>query len=244
VVGQKVLIIGGRYWDVAEDDYIFLNDIQILDTQPASTFAADWAAFLNNEYLSDITINVGGKIVHAHRVVLAARCAYFRGMFESGMKDAASQTVALDEIPYPIFMALLEYLYVDSVDVTSELALPLFAAADFLGVEHLKSVCIGQIEAELSVDNVCNALTVADKHLATSLKDTCIDYIVAHFQEVHLTAGFKELARELLELVHDGISARLDGSSAAVGLVGGGRGTAGGAHKSSGSPAGRGRAAV
>jgi len=99
VVGQKVLIIGGRYWDVAEDDYIFLNDIQILDTQPASTFAADWAAFLNNEYLSDITINVGGKIVHAHRVVLAARCAYFRGMFESGMKDAASQTVALDEIP-------------------------------------------------------------------------------------------------------------------------------------------------
>jgi len=43
VVGQKVLIIGGRYWDVAEDDYIFLNDIQILDTQPASTFAADWA---------------------------------------------------------------------------------------------------------------------------------------------------------------------------------------------------------
>ena len=85
---------------------------------------------------------------------------------------------------------------------------------------------------------------MADKHLATSLKDTCIDYIVAHFQEVHLTAGFKELARELLELVHDGISARLDGSSAAVGLVGGGRGTAGGAHKSSGSPAGRGRAAV
>ena len=88
------MTIGGRYWDVAEDDYIFLNDIQILDTQAASTFAADWTvshgskspgsnpyqhacssflsphwqAFLNNEYLSDITINVGGKIVHAHRV--------------------------------------------------------------------------------------------------------------------------------------------------------------------------------
>ena len=29
-------------------------------------------------------------------------------------------------------MALLEYLYVDSVDLTSDLALPLFAAADFL----------------------------------------------------------------------------------------------------------------
>ena len=38
----QVYLIGGRYWDVAEDDYIFLNDIQILETQPSSTFAADW----------------------------------------------------------------------------------------------------------------------------------------------------------------------------------------------------------
>ena len=30
VVGKKVFVIGGRYWDVAEDDYIFLNDIQVL----------------------------------------------------------------------------------------------------------------------------------------------------------------------------------------------------------------------
>lgn len=43
VVGKKVYLIGGRYWDVAEDDYIFLNDVQILDTQPASTLAKDWS---------------------------------------------------------------------------------------------------------------------------------------------------------------------------------------------------------
>ena len=29
VVGKKVFLIGGRYWDKAEDDYIFLNDIQV-----------------------------------------------------------------------------------------------------------------------------------------------------------------------------------------------------------------------
>ena len=80
--------------------------------------------------------------------------------------------------------------------------------------------------------------------MAASLKDTCVEYIVAHFQEVHHTAGFKELERELLELVHNGISARLDGSSAAVGFVGSGRGTAGIAQKPSGSPAGGGRATV
>ncbi len=28
VVGSRVFLVGGRYWDVKEDDYIFLNDIQ------------------------------------------------------------------------------------------------------------------------------------------------------------------------------------------------------------------------
>ena len=38
-----------------------------------------------------------------------------------------------------VFLALLEHLYTDSVEIDHELALPLFAAADFLGVDHLKA---------------------------------------------------------------------------------------------------------
>jgi hypothetical protein len=216
VVGKKVFLIGGRYWDVAEDDYIFLNDIQVLDTQPTSTFAADWRCFMDNEHLSDVSITVGGKTVYAHRVVLAARCAYFRAMFESGMRDATAASIALDDIAYDVFLVLLEHLYTDSVDMPSELALPLFAAADFLGVVHLKVVCAARIEANLSVENVCEVLSAADKHGAPSLKDTCVDFIVAHFQEVLPTEGFKELSRGLLDLVHQGVAARLDGSVGAL----------------------------
>ena len=216
VVGKKIFLIGGRYWDVAEDDYIFLNDIQILDTRAASTLAVDWRAFINNEHLSDITITVGGRTVFAHRVVLAARCAYFRGLFESGMRDATSHSIALDDISYPVFMVLLEYLYTDTFEMSDDaLALPLFAAADFLGVEQLKAMCIARIEADLSVENVCGALTAADKHLAPNLKETCVDFIVANFQEVLPTEGFKDLPRPLLDLVHLGISARHYGGGAA-----------------------------
>lgn len=35
---------------------------------------------------------------------------------------------------YPVFLAVLEYLYTDKVELTPELAVPLLAAADFLGV--------------------------------------------------------------------------------------------------------------
>jgi len=213
VVSKRVYLIGGRYWDVAEDDYIFLNDIQVLDTQPSSTRVADWQLYVNNPHLSDLTIIVRGVRVHAHRVVLAARCAYFRGMFESGMKEATQSEVAIDDISYEVFLALLEHLYTDRVEIASESALELFAAADFLGIEQLKMLCMARIEAELEARTVCHTLFVADKHSAAPLKDVCVSFIVEHFKEVHSTEGFHELSRNLLALVHAGVAARLDRGS-------------------------------
>ena len=144
---------------------------------------------------------------------------------------------------YEVFLALLDHLYTDAVDISAELALPLLAAADFLGVEHLKHICTARIEAELSVISVCRALTVADSHHAEGLKDTCVDFIVAHFREVcahrdptrstmgphpshgtppscqvHVTDGFKSLPRPLLDLVHEGISACLPVQLSSTGL--------------------------
>ena len=60
VVGRSLFMVGGRYWDVAEDDYIFLNDIHVLDTRPASTFSSDWRRYLSNESLSDVTLQALG----------------------------------------------------------------------------------------------------------------------------------------------------------------------------------------
>ena len=162
----------------------------------------------------------------APRVVLAARCEYFRAMFASGMREAASTTVTLEDIEHPVLIALLNHIYTDASDIDPQLALPLFAAADFLGVEHLTQLCVANIESDLSVENVCNVLSVADHHQAGGLKDTCVRYIVEHFRDVHVTEGFRELPRTLLNLVHAGISARLANGVGALGLaagIGGGK---------------------
>ena len=66
---------------------------QVLDTQASNTLVADWRRVLCNKSLADVVVRVGGVDVPAHRVVLAARCSYFRGLFDSGMKDAASAEV-------------------------------------------------------------------------------------------------------------------------------------------------------
>ena len=93
------------------------------------------------------------------------------------------------------------------------MALELFAAADFLGVEQLKGACMSRIEAGLSVQTVCHTLSVADKHSAAPLKDVCVRFIVDHFKEVHSTEGFHQLSRSLLALVHEAISSVLAGAN-------------------------------
>ena len=47
-----------------------------------------------------------------------------------------------------------------------------------------QAVCATIIEADLSIGTVCRALSVADKHQAEALKETCIGFIVQHFREV------------------------------------------------------------
>jgi len=209
VVGKYIYVVGGRYWDVSEDDYIFLNDIQLLDTTPPSTLALDWKRYLNNEHLSDLSLAVDGYTIPVHRVVLAARCAYFQRMFESGMREASEKQVVISDVPHAVFMLILEHLYTDMVEIPSTAALSLFAAADRFGVDRLKQLCAAKIEAELSICNVCAALTVADQHNAADLLEAAVSFIVTHFADVHATEGFKDLSRSLLEVVHSAISARL-----------------------------------
>lgn len=147
------------------------------------------------------------------------------------MREASQKEIAIEDMSLPVFMAVLDHLYTDAIEIDSELALPLFAAADRFQIDRLKSLCAAKIEADLAIVNCCHALTVADQHSAFELKEVCISFIVTHFKAVHNTDGFKQLSRPLLEFVHAAISERLYAaheSSPANMSPGGGGGRGGG----------------
>ena len=128
-------------------------------------------------------------------------------MFDSGMREASEALVDIDDVPLEVFTTLLQHLYTDTVRVPSGLALPLFAVSDRFGVLRLKEICAACVQAELGVDNVCAALTIADTHSDAELLRTCVTFIVDNFVEVHATCGFKRLPVSLLhDVVHPAIS--------------------------------------
>ena len=61
---------------------------------------------------TDVTFIIGNSRFPAHRVILAARCAYFRCLLFGEMKEAhAGAEIAISDTTPDAFEALLEYAY-------------------------------------------------------------------------------------------------------------------------------------
>ncbi len=86
-----------------------------------------------NGYFSDVTFNVEGSAVNAHRNIVSLRCPRLGKLFK---KNAAHDDVNINDISLPIFQAILEWIYSDEVvllrsaDPNVSTILALFFASD------------------------------------------------------------------------------------------------------------------
>ncbi|KAI1897337.1 hypothetical protein AGOR_G00082280 [Albula goreensis] len=91
-------------------------------------------ALVPGEDYSDVTFIVEEKRFPAHRVILAARCHYFRALLYGGMKESQPQVeVCLEETRAEAFSMLLQYLYTGRASLSSAREEVLL---DFLGLAH------------------------------------------------------------------------------------------------------------
>ena len=72
---------------------------------------ASLVALWRDERLTDFAVSAEGVEFKAHRVALASCSGYFLNLFESGMRDAADATHALEGISPAVLKALLAFVY-------------------------------------------------------------------------------------------------------------------------------------
>ncbi|DBB14603.1 TPA: RCC1 and BTB domain-containing protein 1 [Trebouxia sp. C0006] len=82
----------------------------------------------NDASTSDIILQTGEVKIHAHKIVLIAHSALFRGMFQSGTKENTAGEAEMGQIE--VLTALISFMYGCLEDIPIQLALPLFVAAD------------------------------------------------------------------------------------------------------------------
>ncbi|XP_057281833.1 BTB/POZ domain-containing protein 19 isoform X1 [Pezoporus wallicus] len=196
----------------------------------AAAFTAALRTLVNNPQFSDVTFVVGREQqkVFAHRCVLACRCQAFRGMLSqgpAGSEDSPSSIspqgpFILGNVQPEVFLAVIEFLYTNSVTLNSHIALEVLTSSVEYGLQDLckespdaithgcpvvswldDALCIKFIKDTLSVEQVCEALQAAVTYGQTDLQQHCLAFIEGCTAAVVRTQGFHELSDVVLARV-------------------------------------------
>lgn len=128
-----------------------------------STEVDDHALF-DSELFADFDLKSSvGKILKAHRAILASRCTVFHAMLTTDMQEAKSSFVDIADVDSETLRELLRFIYCKRVENLSEVASRLIFAAEKYQIKDLPAICGDSISSQLSIDNVCDSLMIADR---------------------------------------------------------------------------------
>jgi len=113
----------------------------------------------------EAVFEVDQRTLRVPKAVLCVRCAHFRAMFTSGMREAHEGIVRLPNVSYSVFRALLDYLLTDEMpegfentdqrcEAVLDAALELMMLANAYGVLRLEQLCEQVLVAGVSKQNV------------------------------------------------------------------------------------------
>ncbi|XP_067097277.1 BTB/POZ domain-containing protein 9-like [Osmerus mordax] len=156
-------------------------------------------ALVPGEEYSDVTFIVEEKRFPAHRVILAARCHYFRALLYGGMKESqALAEVCLEETRAEAFSMLLHYLYTGRASLSSareDVLLDFLGLAHRYGLQPLEDSTSEFLRTILHTHNVCLVFDVASLYSLSTLSAACCGYIDRHAPEVLASDAFLTLSK-------------------------------------------------
>lgn len=140
---------------------------------------------INDSKFSDVSlISSEGKVVNAHKCILAKSSSVFAAMFNLEMKEKHENKVKIEDIKYDVLLEMIHYIYAGKVKCIDAKAAELAAAADKYALNGLKHICEKTMCEILNVDNVVESLRIADRHRMTKLKKEAIEFLIAHTDDV------------------------------------------------------------
>ncbi|XP_078062299.1 BTB/POZ domain-containing protein 9-like [Mustelus asterias] len=157
---------------------------------------------IHHEEYSDVTFLVEKKRFAAHRVILAARCQYFRALLYGGMRESHSHAeIPLEDTPAEAFTMLLKYIYTGQVTLSNEkeeILLDFLSLAHKYGFPELEDATSEYLCTILSIANVCMVYDVASLYSLDKLSNTCCLYMDRNAKAVLSSEGFLGLSKAAL----------------------------------------------
>ena len=168
----------------------------------------DFTSLLESGTLADVTLQVEGTQLPAHKTVLAARSPVFRAMFNYDVREKSEQTVHIVDLKADVVREMLTYIYTDTSPNASKMAADLLIAADKYDLGRLRLICEDVLSRDLKVNNVVEVLQLADEYNADHLKQRCVEFFHTHAEEIVQLPMWKIVKRShpAFQLLHSYIA--------------------------------------
>ncbi|GBL76125.1 TD and POZ domain-containing protein 3 [Araneus ventricosus] len=162
----------------------------------------DLKSLFHDNIFSDIKLKSSTKTFPAHKNILSARSPVFKAMFSNNMKEKFNECVEIEDIDSDTVFRMLHYVYTAEIqDLQWENACDLYRAADKYEILALRDECSACIKSNLSPNNACEVLILADMHQDEYLKASVQEFIFNH--DVLISEEWKHLMKTRAKLAAD-----------------------------------------
>ncbi|XP_063359433.1 actin-binding protein IPP [Cydia amplana] len=165
----------------------------------ANKISLNLSNFQRDGRFCDIDLISGKTRVKAHRVVLAASCAYFDAMFNVGLEESQKRHVALPSVPPEILPIIIDFIYTGEVVIDKATVQHLLIAADMLQLRELVTGCGEFLRRELHPSNALGIFRFAEAHNCMELAQEALEHAQANWNVV--ASGDELLDLPLSQLV-------------------------------------------
>lgn len=143
------------------------------------------------------------KEYQAHKAVLIARSSVFAAMFQHPMSEKQTGIINIQDCDPDSFEAFLEFLYSGKLEYLSFCsALHLYETSNKYNVEELKEFCRGYIMENLTVENACDAVILADKYDDAQLLSSAQSFFNENYNDVFQTTEWELLMKNNYRLAN------------------------------------------
>ncbi|XP_063904282.1 BTB/POZ domain-containing protein 9-like isoform X2 [Zophobas morio] len=148
------------------------------------------------ETFSDIQLILSDKTIHAHKIVLAARCKYFESLL---LQDPKQTQIELMNASSKALETILYYIYTGTVIIASldeNYVSHILKLAHEYSLKTLVQTINEEMVSIVDLSNVCFFLNIANAHDMDELKEICHTLIDRHVSQTYEYNFFNDLTQK------------------------------------------------
>ena len=139
------------------------------------------------------TVDKAGRLLHAHKLVLASSSPYFESLFSKG---GLSGPIMIDGVDGRTLEQLILFAYTSEVAINEKNVRKLLRASQKLQFDGVMEACYRYCKTHIDISNCVQMWKFAEKHKCQELADAAARCIQLNFLEISRRQEFLELSTE------------------------------------------------